>query len=61
LTERIKVHSHSPASGLDSDRCVVDTVQQNNIRVLNVAGPRASKEPKVAEFVTTTLDAALKP
>jgi len=35
-------------------------IQQNNIRVLNVAGPRASKEPKVAEFVLTTLDGALR-
>lgn len=30
-------------------------------RVLNVAGPRASKEPEVAGFVITILDAALKP
>jgi hypothetical protein len=29
------------------------------IRVLNVAGPRASSEPGVGEFVTATLDAAL--
>jgi hypothetical protein len=36
-------------------------MQPNNIRVLNVAGPRASKEPKAAEFVITTLDEALKP
>jgi hypothetical protein len=36
-------------------------MEENNIRVLNVAGPRASKEPKVAEFVITILDAALKP
>ena len=36
-------------------------LQQNNIQVLNVAGPRASKEPAVAEFVIATLDAALKP
>jgi hypothetical protein len=36
-------------------------IQQNNIRVLNVAGPRASKEPKVAEFVIATLDAVIKP
>ncbi len=36
-------------------------VQQNNIHVLNVAGPRGSKEPTVAGFVITTFDAALKP
>jgi hypothetical protein len=36
-------------------------MHQNSIRVLNVAGPRASKEPLVAEFVIAILDAALKP
>jgi len=30
-------------------------MQQNNIRVLNVAGPRAFKEPVVAQFVISTL------
>jgi hypothetical protein len=35
-------------------------IQQNNIRVLNVAGPRASKEPGVAEFVISTLAQALQ-
>jgi hypothetical protein len=34
-------------------------MQDNNIRVLNVAGPRASNEPEVGKFVMTTLDAAL--
>jgi hypothetical protein len=37
------------------------SLQQNDIRVLNVAGPWASKEPTVAEFVIATLDAAFKP
>ncbi len=36
-------------------------IVENKVRVLNVAGPGASKEPKVAEFVITTLYAALKP
>jgi hypothetical protein len=36
-------------------------MEENNILVLNVAGPRALKEPKVAEFVIAALDAALKP
>lgn len=31
------------------------------VRVLNVAGPRASKEPGVAGFVRSTLEAALAP
>jgi hypothetical protein len=31
-------------------------MEENSIRVLNVAGPRASKEPEVAGFVIGTLD-----
>jgi hypothetical protein len=31
-------------------------LEDNLIKVLNVAGPRASKEPKVAEFVVETLE-----
>ena len=34
-------------------------VGDHAIRVLNVAGPRASGEPAVGQFVRTTLDAAL--
>ena len=30
-------------------------IQDNKIKVLNVAGPRASKEPEVAAFMKTTL------
>jgi hypothetical protein len=33
-------------------------VQEHHIRVLNVAGPRASTEPDVGEFVRATLDLA---
>ncbi len=35
-------------------------MQQHNIRVLNVAGPRASKEPQVAGFVVRTFDHAFQ-
>jgi Circularly permutated YpsA SLOG family len=31
-------------------------VEQHRVRVLNVAGPRASKEPGVGDFVMRTLD-----
>jgi hypothetical protein len=34
-------------------------MRENHVRVLNVAGPRASKEPELAAFVITTLDQAL--
>ena len=33
-------------------------VEENGIKVLNVAGPRASKEPKVGAFVREVLDKA---
>jgi Circularly permutated YpsA SLOG family len=33
-------------------------VQENSVKVLNVAGPRASKESEVVQFVTTVLDKA---
>ena len=33
-------------------------VKENSVQVLNVAGPRASKEPEVREFVMSTLDKA---
>jgi hypothetical protein len=34
-------------------------LDENSVRVLNVAGPRASQEPDVAAFVTSVLRAAL--
>ena len=33
-------------------------VEEHGVKVLNVAGPRASKEPGVGEFVMSTLDKA---
>ncbi len=35
-------------------------IQENEIKVLNVAGPRASKEPDVAAFVTEVLEKAFE-
>jgi hypothetical protein len=35
-------------------------IQQHNIHVLNVAGPRASEEPEVGQFVADVLNKALK-
>jgi hypothetical protein len=55
-----KPHLHlSAASKIDAVQELKKWMQQNNIRVLNVAGPRASKEPEVAGFVISTLDQAL--
>jgi hypothetical protein len=57
-----KPHLHlSTASKDNAAQELQKWMHQNNVRVLNVAGPRASKEPKVAEFVITTLNVALKP
>lgn len=36
-------------------------IEGNQIRTLNVAGPRASTEPTIATFVTMVLDAAMAP
>ena len=34
-------------------------VQENSVKVLNVAGPRASTEPKVGQFLMALLDEVL--
>jgi Circularly permutated YpsA SLOG family len=41
------------------DQALLRFFREQHIKVLNVAGPRASKEPKVEEFVARTLRAAL--
>jgi hypothetical protein len=33
-------------------------IEEHRVKILNVAGPRASKEPGVGEFVRTVLDKA---
>ena len=42
----------------DAAQALRDFVSDNEIATLNVAGPRASKEPQVGEFVKGTLEAA---
>ena len=39
----------------------VTFIRENNIKVLNVAGSRGSKEPGVAAFVKAALDDAFYP
>jgi hypothetical protein len=52
-----KPHLHlSAASKGNAASELKKWIGQNNICVLNVAGPRASKEPEVAEFVKEILD-----
>jgi hypothetical protein len=40
----------------DAPQTLKTFLEDNAIEVLNVAGPRASKEPGVAQFVIQTLD-----
>ena len=52
-----KPHLHlSTASKENAASDLKKWIEQNNIRVLNVAGPRASREPEVAGFVKEILD-----
>jgi predicted Rossmann fold nucleotide-binding protein DprA/Smf involved in DNA uptake len=48
--------SLSPA---DHAARLIQFLRQHNVRRMNVAGPRASQEPDVAEFVRQVLEAAL--
>ena len=41
------------------ERRLLAFLRQHSIRVLNVAGPRASQAPTVASFVASTLDRAM--
>ena len=47
---------HLQAGQADCERRLRSFVAGNAIAILNVAGPRASKEPDVAKFVTQTLE-----
>jgi hypothetical protein len=49
---------HLHAGSRDAARKLIAFVQDNGIRTLNVAGPRASAEPTIASFVTMMLDKA---
>ncbi len=58
--KRRKPHLHlSAASTFNLGQGLKRWIERNNIRVLNVAGPRASKEPAVADFVAQVLTNAL--
>jgi len=53
------LHVSSEADGDGAADAVRRFVETHGIRVLNVAGPRASGEPDVGGFVRSTLDRAL--
>jgi len=52
------LHLSKDASTGNSGERLRRFVQEHHIRVLNVAGPRASTEPDIGEFVRATLDLA---
>lgn len=43
----------------EAGRVLNDFIEEHRIRVLNVAGPRASNEPRVGGYVRAVLEAAL--
>jgi hypothetical protein len=49
----------SRGQGFSAHAQVRTFLDQHNVRVLNVAGPRASQEPEIASFVQTVLAQAL--
>ena len=51
---------HLAAGDQDVAQRLKDWLTQNAVAVLNVAGPRASKEPGIASFVILTLDAVFE-
>jgi putative molybdenum carrier protein len=52
------LHLSRGASGADAGERLRRFVEEHRIRVLNVAGPRASTEPAVRGFVSETLEQA---
>lgn len=52
------LHVSRRSNGGDAGDRVGRFVAETGIRVLNVAGPRASTEPRIGEFVSEVLDRA---
>jgi hypothetical protein len=50
--------SHLHSKNVDAGNRLREFVEDNEIRTLNVAGSRASKEPGVAQLVGEALEAA---
>ena len=53
------MHIHSGVK--DAGKRLLEFVVDNEIKTLNVAGPRASKESGVGDFVKEVLDTAFQP
>jgi len=66
LTQRLAEKHHKPwihihFGQLGPSETLRSFVEMHRIQTLNVAGPRASSEPGVAQFVRLVLDAAFAP
>ena len=55
------LHLSAQSNGDKAPELLREFIRQHGIKVLNVAGPRKSKEPEVAEFVKATLTKSLLP
>ena len=60
LTQEFCIKHHKPClhihPELDAVKLVGEFLKRYPIKVLNIAGPRVSREPGIVEFVTVTLD-----
>ncbi len=54
------LHLSRAAGPAAPEQELIRFIQEHKIKVLNVAGPRASKEPDVYDFVTKVLTAVLR-
>jgi hypothetical protein len=52
------LHLSASLHGADAQARLREYIRLHGIRTLNVAGPRASKEPEIGRFVRAVLDAA---
>jgi hypothetical protein len=59
--EKPSLHLSATSDGDKAAGLLREFIRQHGIKVLNVAGPRASQAPSVAEFVTATLTKTLRP
>ena len=55
------LHVHAGLCVAEAARRIRTFIEEHRVEVLNVAGPRASKEPEVGAFVAAVMEAALRP
>jgi hypothetical protein len=55
------LHLHADEGVVAAERRLGEFVKRHHVMVLNIAGPRASQEPCVGDFVTAVLNATFLP